>query len=170
VSKITGKIRAIWKRLADRGYREAYVAGKVANDIAFQVFYLREHRRLTQGDLAILAGTKQPQISRIERSIGSVNVATLVKVACALNVGLSIKFVPFSRMVMEGAERRLDTDVTSFENDRLEAADAPSILVPGPVFPWGSQQMPDAISARRAFTPTGTSAVSQELKPQGAVQ
>lgn len=117
LSKATGKIRAIWQRLSDRTYREAYVAGKVANDIAFQVYYLREHRGWTQGELAHRANTQQPQISRIERSVGALNVSTLLKVAAAFNVGLSIRFVPFNRLVAEAAGEELSSKIPDFDDD-----------------------------------------------------
>lgn len=117
LSKATGKIKAIWKRLSNPDYREAYVAGKVANEVAFQVFYLREHRGWTQGELARRADTQQPAISRLERSIGSVNVGTLLKIARAFNVGLSIRFVPFSKLVAEGAGDELSAPIPDFEHD-----------------------------------------------------
>jgi transcriptional regulator with XRE-family HTH domain len=117
VSKITGKIKTIWKRLADPDYRESFVAAKVANEIAFQVFYLREHRGWTQGELASRADTQQPSISRLERSIGNVNVATLLKVARAFNVGLSIRFVPFSKLVSESVTGELSARIPNFDDD-----------------------------------------------------
>lgn len=117
LSRITGKIRAIWKRLADRQYREAYLAGKVANEIAFQVYFLREHRGWTQGDLATRAQTQQPAISRVERSVGSVNLGTLLKIASALGVGLSVRFVPFSKLVAQAIGDELSDRVQAFEDD-----------------------------------------------------
>ena len=117
MSKATGKIKAIWRRLTDKEYRDAYVAGKVANDVAFQVYHLREGRGWTQGYLAGAAGTQQPAISRLERSIGSVNVGTLLKVAAAFDVGLSIRFVPFSKLVAEGVNDRLDEAISPFDRD-----------------------------------------------------
>lgn len=117
MSKTIGKIKALWRRLTDKEYRDAYVAGKVANDVAFQVYYLRERRGWTQGRLASEAGTQQPAISRLERSVGAVNVGTLLKVAAAFDVGLSIRFVPFSRLVAEGVNDRLDQPIPSFAGD-----------------------------------------------------
>jgi len=123
-SKTTGKIQTIWKRLTNKEYRDVYTAGKVANDIAFQVYYLRAHQGWTQGELAARSGTKQPAISRLERSIGSMNVGTLLKVASAFRVGLSIKFVPFSKLVTEAIEERLDARVMPFDDDCLSYCDA----------------------------------------------
>lgn len=115
VSKTTGKIKTLWRRLADREYRDAYVANRVANDVAFQVYYLRESRGWTQGQLAEEAGTKQPAISRLERSIGSVNVGTLLKVAAAFGIGLQIQFVPFSKLVRRTDQ--LDADIPDYDRD-----------------------------------------------------
>jgi transcriptional regulator with XRE-family HTH domain len=123
----TGKIKSLWRRLTNREYRNAYIESKVANDIAFQVFYLREQRGLTQGALAELAGAQQPQISRIERSTSLPNVSTLLKVASALDVALSIKFVSFNTLIGEETDSELSASIPSFEQDRAPLGSAPII-------------------------------------------
>ena len=168
MSKITGKISAIWKRLSDKEYRDAYVAGKVANDIAFQVFHLREHLGWTQGELAKRADTQQPAISRVERSIGSLNVGTLLKVAAAFDVGLSIRFVPFSQLVSQAADDRLDAPVPSFDKDISPVAQSTSIMLElaKPAFSWvgESDDTDEAIDAEFAWPPPFTETVTTGVK------
>jgi HTH-type transcriptional regulator / antitoxin HipB len=125
MSRTTGKIKTVWLRLASKEYREGYVASKIANNLAFQVYALREGRGWTQGELAEKAGTKQPAISRLERAIGSVSVSTLKKLAAAFDVGLSIKFVPVSQLVDEATTERLDRPVASFADDQIPGKFAP---------------------------------------------
>lgn len=53
---------------------------------------IRKARRLTQADLAELAGVEQPTISRLERGSESVTLRTIVAVASALDVPISDLF------------------------------------------------------------------------------
>lgn len=125
MSRTIGKIKAVWRRLASKEYRDAYVASKITNNLAFQVYSLRESRGWTQGDLAGMAGTKQPAISRLERAAGSASVSTLKKIAAAFDVGLLIKFVPISQLVDEANSEVLDRAVPSFADDKIPAKFAP---------------------------------------------
>lgn len=58
---------------------------------------IREARRragLTQGDLALRAGTSQPAVARLERKNSSPTLATLVRLVRAAGFDLRIELVP----------------------------------------------------------------------------
>lgn len=53
----------------------------------------REKKKITQAELALRMGTKQPALSRLERgSFAGATVATLKKIADALDMRLVVKF------------------------------------------------------------------------------
>ncbi len=86
VEEITQKYPAVKKGLekAERAW-----------DIAFQIKELRERRGLTQKQLAILAGTSQPNVARIENAdYQSYALKTLDKVARALDAYIDVVIVP----------------------------------------------------------------------------
>jgi hypothetical protein len=88
--------------LESKAYRDAYVLEHIKNGIAFQIRTLREDRDWTQGKLGELAKKPRNVISRLEDpNYGKFTLATLLEVASAFDVGLMVKFVPFSRLVRE---------------------------------------------------------------------
>jgi transcriptional regulator with XRE-family HTH domain len=119
-----GKLKAIWKRLADRIYREAFVEARLRESIAAQIYFIRESRKLTQGQLADILGTKQPAVSRIERGEASLSLKTLEGYARAFDVALSVKFVPYSDVAEELISERIEAYIPPFEDD------TPAKLVP----------------------------------------
>ena len=58
----------IAEKLLDRGYRASFFIAEASAQIAKQLVALRKRRKLTQVELAALAGTGQPAISRAERA------------------------------------------------------------------------------------------------------
>jgi transcriptional regulator with XRE-family HTH domain len=54
--------------------------------------YLRESRNLTQKELALLAGVSQPTIAHIEKNTKDPSVATLDKIAQALDIHIGTLF------------------------------------------------------------------------------
>ncbi len=83
-----------------KAYRDAYVSAHVSNTVAAQIEALREARGWKQADLAERIGTKQSRISVLENPNNeNFEVKTLLKVASAFDVGLSIRFVPYSSIV-----------------------------------------------------------------------
>ncbi|WP_338688966.1 helix-turn-helix domain-containing protein [Bradyrhizobium sp. 26S5] len=85
------------KHFADKKYRDGYLQSRVRGYIAYQMQALREKFGLTQAAFAELTGKKQSTISRLEnREYGKVSVQTLLDVACAADVALVVKFVPYS--------------------------------------------------------------------------
>lgn len=103
------------KLLRDKEYRDAFVSAAINVGIPSQIRALREQkdRDWSQGELGDKANMAQESISRIEDpSRGSVNnIKTLLRLASAFDVGLLVKFVPFSELI----ERKLTLSIESLE-------------------------------------------------------
>ena len=121
-----GKLKTVSEKFADRAYRYAYVESHLREAIASQVFFIRESRKLTQSELADLAGTKQPAISRIEKGEASLSIKSLEAIARAFDVALSVRFVPFSEIADEVVDGRIEAYVPPFYDDRPAALEAES--------------------------------------------
>src|ERR1700730_2314616 len=99
LSRMNSTVRTLWKKMKSKEYRDSFVASHVSNIIASQIFMMRtrEDRKWTQTTLAEKAGMKQSRISAIEDpDFENVEIATLRRLASAFDVGLSVRFVPFS--------------------------------------------------------------------------
>jgi transcriptional regulator with XRE-family HTH domain len=87
-------------KLQDKAYRDAFVGSQINIELPSQIRALREKRGWTQGQLAKKAGMVQPRISAIETpGKGKLNLETLRRLASALDVGLIVRFAPFSEMI-----------------------------------------------------------------------
>jgi transcriptional regulator with XRE-family HTH domain len=90
----------IQKSLDDREYRHQFVEEEINVGIAFQIRALRNRQNLKQGDLAKLLGGKQSLVSSWENpNYGKYTLTTLKDLAKAFDVGLLVRFVPFSTLV-----------------------------------------------------------------------
>lgn len=115
--KDIGKLREFWRRFSNREYRHAFAESRLRESVAAQVYFIRESRKLTQGELAARVGTKQPAISRIERGDAALTATSLEAIARAFDVALSIKFVPFSEIAEEVIAGRIEAYVPEFSDD-----------------------------------------------------
>jgi transcriptional regulator with XRE-family HTH domain len=98
---VTSRKRLLAK-LKNKAYREAYTAEHVKTTTPLQIRTVRGQREWTQGKLAVEAKTTQTAISRMEDpNYGNLTLNNLLKIAAALDVGLLVKLVPFSRLVQE---------------------------------------------------------------------
>lgn len=116
MSGVITKIKKIWERLSDKEYRDAYVEAHISATLEGQIYALREQREWTQKDLADKAGMLQPRISKLEEDCSNVSLNTLRKIASAFDVALSVRFVPYSRLVRESTAT-LDELIPSYDND-----------------------------------------------------
>ena len=91
----------IWKKLlGSQEYRDAYVAAHLSNTVAAQIAFLREREGWTQKELAQKAGMHQSRISALEDpNYENIEIATLRRLASAFEVGLTVRFVPFSEII-----------------------------------------------------------------------
>ena len=90
----------LFEKLNEPEYRKAFVASQINIGIPFQIRALLKSRPgWTQATLAERAEMKQPRISGL-MTPGKVrpNIETLRRVAEAFDVGLSVRFVPFSEL------------------------------------------------------------------------
>ena len=115
--------------LIDKEYRDAYVASQIRIGLPFQIRALRKAKGWTQDQLAEYAGMSQPRIAEIEKpGERSLNLATLLRVASAFDVGLAVNFVPFSEVI--DRDESFDPDnhfVPSFEAELAAAKKAEEV-------------------------------------------
>lgn len=98
---VTSRKRLLAK-LKNKAYRDAYTSEHVKTTTPLQIRTVREQHEWTQGKLAAEAKTTQTAISRTEDpNYGNLTLNNLLKIAAALDVGLLVKLVPFSRLVSE---------------------------------------------------------------------
>src|SRR5947209_4601512 len=123
---ISTTVKKIWKRMTDKEYRDSYVAAHISNTVASQILMLREARGWTQKELAEKADMAQSRISTLEDpNYENIEVGTLRRLASAFDVGLTVRFAPFSEVATWAAE--LSTEmlaVSDFANDTV-AVSAP---------------------------------------------
>ena len=81
------------RKLQNPDFRAAYEAEDKRIELVLQIIKLRERRGMTQADLAKAIGTRQANVSRLERFDTNLTLGTLEKVAQALGVNLQIGLV-----------------------------------------------------------------------------
>jgi transcriptional regulator with XRE-family HTH domain len=97
---IANKHEQIRKSFNDPEYRHQFVEEEINVGIAFQIRALRNRQNLKQDDLAKLLGGKQSLVSAWENpNYGKYTLTTLKDLAKAFDVGLLVRFVPFSTLV-----------------------------------------------------------------------
>lgn len=83
--------------LAVLEFRKSYREESIKNHVAFQIKAMRESRGWSQADLANKMGKHQSAIARIEDpDYGKLSIKTMLEVADAFDVSLSVQFVSFS--------------------------------------------------------------------------
>lgn len=93
-------------KFTDKAYRDAFVAEQIFSRLPLKMRCLRDAQDLTQRQLGDLAGMKQTWVSKLEDpNYGKLTIATLLKVASALDVGLQIDFVPYSKVLSDAVYR-----------------------------------------------------------------
>ncbi len=97
---MNSKYEQMWENLSDPDFRKQFITEHVDVGIAFQIRSLRNRQELTQVDLAKLLDAKQSLVSSWENpSYGRYTMKTLKDLANAFDVGLLVRFVPFSKLV-----------------------------------------------------------------------
>jgi transcriptional regulator with XRE-family HTH domain len=83
-----------------RTARARFVESNISKALAFQTRALREKEGWSQQYLAEKIGSNQNAVYRAENpNYGKQTVTTLKKIAAAFDVGLAVRFVPFSELV-----------------------------------------------------------------------
>jgi transcriptional regulator with XRE-family HTH domain len=121
LSSINSTMIKIWKKLARKPYRDAFVGAHISNTVAGQIALLRTERGWTQKELAEKAGMKQSRISALEDpNYENFEVGTLRRIASAFDVALSVRFVSFSSLAERSANICNDLLVPRFDQDTLD--------------------------------------------------
>jgi transcriptional regulator with XRE-family HTH domain len=127
VTTTTDKYDQIWRSLASDG-RDGFVEAEIVEALSAQILVMREARGWSRADLAQRAGLSPATIRRLEdpnRATYSVDV--LLRLAAAFDVGLQVRFVPFSRLVDAAADLSLDDlAVPSVADDAPHQSTAPA--------------------------------------------
>ena len=91
----------MWESLQDIEFRKQLIDEHINVGIAFQIHGLRKRQGLIQKQLAEKLGEKkQPLISAWENpNYGKYTLGTLKDLAKAFDVGLLVRFVPFSTLI-----------------------------------------------------------------------
>lgn len=96
---MTTKADQLWKSIEDAEMRREFNVD-VDTGLAFQIRALREKNGWTQQQLAERTGSKQETICQWENpNYGRYTLTTLKGLATAFDVGLMVKFAPFSEVV-----------------------------------------------------------------------
>ncbi len=106
-------------KLKNPEYRARYVGSRINFGLPFQIRSLMKQRGWTQEDLARRAGMLQPRISAmLKPGKSKPNIETLRRLAEAFDVGLEVRFAPFSDLIYWSD--RFDPDsfsIPSFNED-----------------------------------------------------
>jgi transcriptional regulator with XRE-family HTH domain len=111
--------------------RAQFVSSQLDKFIAFQIRALRDQEGMSQTELAEALQTSQTAVHRFESpNKGRPTITTLKKIAAVFDVGLEVRFVPFSKLAryVSGTpyvEQGLSTGsfyVTPFAKDTITAS------------------------------------------------
>lgn len=80
------------KELKDPEFKRIYDEHGRQLEIAYQILQLRKKKKMSQKQLAKKIGTKQSNVARLETGQQNFSLATLEKIAQALNCRLNINF------------------------------------------------------------------------------
>lgn len=119
---------ALVGKLQGKEYRDAYLRASITHGLAHQIRINRELRNLSQTSLAEKCGktTTQVAISRLEDpAYGKFTLNTILKVASALDVAVLVRLVPYSKFLLETADKSvLGLFSKSFSEENLYAKQA----------------------------------------------
>jgi DNA-binding XRE family transcriptional regulator len=82
------------RKLQNPDFRAAFAAKDKRIELVLQIIRLRQRRGMTQADLAKAIGTRQANLSRLERFDANLTLGTLEKVALAFGASLRVDLVP----------------------------------------------------------------------------
>ena len=118
-------------KLSNKEYRDIFVSEQINTGLAFQIKALREQRGWSQTELGQRAGMAQSRISVMEdANYSRFSLNTLKRLASAFDVGLVVRFAPYSELV---------TNFVSLSPVALEAQsfDKDDFAGPQPIFDYG---------------------------------
>ena len=112
---LVSKKRTAKEILENKEFRHSYVWENIKRSIPFQIRTMRTERDWSQAKAGEILGKPQNVISRLESpAYSKLTLQTLIEIAQGFDVGIIIKFVPFSRFLNE------------YDDVSFEALSAPS--------------------------------------------
>jgi len=159
---MNSKQEQMWENLRDKDFRKQFIDEHVNVGIAFQIRSLRNRQNLEQSELAQLLGVKQPLISSWENpNYGKYTLNTLKNLAKAFDVGLLVRFAPFSTLIdwtvdltsdaiappRFGEEQYHASASVVVPSNLMEDAIAINANNPSLVFPYNPPNMLDTVNA-----------------------
>jgi transcriptional regulator with XRE-family HTH domain len=144
LSTITVK-RDLLESCKDREYREAFNLENVYASVCGQMRNIREQQELSQLELGRKAKMAQERISILEDPNAETKptLNTLLRIAGALDVGLEVRFIPFSRVLetsvniseqyrkVDSFEKELPSIEEKLELEEAVAKKLPAMLLAG---------------------------------------
>ncbi|TDI92676.1 MAG: helix-turn-helix domain-containing protein [Caldithrix sp.] len=107
------------KAMKDKEYRDSFVEEHIKTGIPFQIRALREKAKWNQMELGQRANMKQERISVLEDpDYSKFTISTLLKLSSAFDVGLTVRFVPFSSVLNEEVNLSETLVPASYDEDR----------------------------------------------------
>lgn len=103
----------------DQEYRTFFAEAAVEQDIAWQIKANRQHRKLSQAELATLLETRQSAVSRLEDpEYGQHSIDTLKKVAAVFDCALQVRLISFGKLHEESKDLTMESMVVpSFDEE-----------------------------------------------------
>lgn len=95
---------AVARQLARPEVRAEYDRNAVADAVSIWLVSYRAEQDLSQADLAARVGLSQPAVARLEAGDVEPRLSTLLRIARALDVPLSIHLTPSEQRVTVSAE------------------------------------------------------------------
>ena len=112
--------RQVADSLTDPAYRAAFVEAEITVGLPLQIRAMRRHRNWSQTQLGERTNQDQGVISRLEKpGYGRLTLTTLRRLAAAFDVGLLVRFVPFSELMDWSLHRPHSAEVHGFESDAV---------------------------------------------------
>lgn len=139
---MSGFLSVIRDELADKEFRDAYVAENARRGLAYQITSLREAREWSRAELARQADRPQSNTSRWEDpTYGKYSLSTLIEIAAIFDVALVAKFVSFEELLASVSDLRPSKlAVPSYEEEQKRIASGDRQITAGSALTAFSKQ------------------------------
>jgi transcriptional regulator with XRE-family HTH domain len=140
---MNGFRKHLWQSLKSRVFRREYVSENVKTGVAMQIKAMRESRGWSQIDLAQRSGKAQSAIARLEDpDYGKFTIQTLLEMADAFDVWLSVEFIAFSKGVTKTEDRSATAlNAVAFDDDwEGRGASSPTSTLASELIPYWPTQ------------------------------